>query len=283
VQSSNTLQRRGGVSAIALKVDDAAAAFARADELLLEPFRGVTRADGVSMPAVHGLGGTVLYFVDGRSGVRRHWEMDFNTLRNREEFGLGLNNIDHISQSMELEEMPTCLLFYMSLLDVKKKPVEMVTDPGGIVLSQVVENAAATLRFILNASQSRQTLSARFVSKTTGPSVEHIAFITDDIFATAEQFRTHGLVLLSIPDNYYDDLGVRADLPQDMLERLRANNVLYERCDAGEYFQFYTRTFEAGFFFEVVERRDYGGFGAINAPIRLAAQTRLSREDAIKA
>jgi 4-hydroxyphenylpyruvate dioxygenase len=33
---------------------------------------------------------------------------------------------------------------------------------------------------------------------------------------------------------------------------------------------------EGGFFFEIVERRNYRGFGAVNAPIRLASQTRLA-------
>ena len=32
---------------------------------------------------------------------------------------------------------------------------------------------------------------------------------------------------------------------------------------------------------EIVERRGYAGFGAANAPIRLAAQTRLARDRAL--
>ena len=35
--------------------------------------------------------------------------------------------------------------------------------------------------------------------------------------------------------------------------------------------------FEDRFFFEIVQRRGYTGFGAANAPIRLAAQTRLAQ------
>ena len=41
----------------------------------------------------------------------------------------------------------------------------------------------------------------------------------------------------------------------------------------------YTQTFEEGFFFEIVERRGYHGFGAVNAPIRLAAQSRLLQDE----
>jgi 4-hydroxyphenylpyruvate dioxygenase len=55
--------------------------------------------------------------------------------------------------------------------------------------------------------------------------------------------------------------------------------VLYEREGEGEYFQLYTQTFDERFFFEIVERRNgYSGFGASNAQIRLAAQTRQTRD-----
>ena len=60
-----------------------------------------------------------------------------------------------------------------------------------------------------------------------------------------------------------------------------SNNILYDRDEAGEYLQAYTRSFEDLFFFEIVERRAYKGFGAVNASIRLAAQARKrNRNDA---
>ena len=49
----------------------------------------------------------------------------------------------------------------------------------------------------------------------------------------------------------------------------------YDREGDAEYFQVYTSTIEDRFFFEIVERRGYRGYGAVNAPIRLAAQARL--------
>jgi 4-hydroxyphenylpyruvate dioxygenase len=51
--------------------------------------------------------------------------------------------------------------------------------------------------------------------------------------------------------------------------------VLYDRDAEGEFFHVYTRTLPGGVFFELLERRSYGGYGAVNAPIRLAAQARL--------
>ncbi len=60
-------------------------------------------------------------------------------------------------------------------------------------------------------------------------------------------------------------------------DRLKALDILYDREGDAEYFQVYTHAFEDRFFFEVVQRRNYNGFGAANAPIRLAAQTRLAQ------
>ena len=264
------------VCAMALQVDDAAAALSRAAQLLDLPFRQVVRTGEIDIPAVRGLGGSLLYLIDDKTELGRHWEIDFDAPPPFDDGSdAGLIAFDHISQSMQHEEMLAWLLFYTSLLKVRKTPVQDVLDPGGIVHSQVVETADGAFRLVLNASQSRQTLSSRFLTDLFGSGVQHVAFATSDIFATVKRLQARGVELLEIPENYYDDLDARIDLPVGALDRLRANNVLYDRQDAGEYFQIYTKTFDGGFFFEIVERHAYAGFGAANAPIRLAAQTRL--------
>jgi 4-hydroxyphenylpyruvate dioxygenase len=270
------------VCAMALKVDDAAAALARAGQLLDQPFRQLVRPGEIYIPAVRGLGGSLLYFTDDKTDLGRHWEIDFDVpFGSGDGAGAGLTTFDHMAQSMHYEEMLTWLLFYTSLIEVRKTPVEDVLDPGGVVRSQVVEAGDGALRLVLNASQSQHTLASRFLNDLFGSGVQHIAFATDDIFATVERLRAGGVELLPIPENYYDDLDARIDLAPDALERLRANNVLYDRQGSGEYFQAYTKDFDGGFFFEIVQRRGYAGFGAANAPIRLAAQTRLARHPAI--
>jgi 4-hydroxyphenylpyruvate dioxygenase len=82
---------------------------------------------------------------------------------------------------------------------------------------------------------------------------------------------------LPIPVNYYDDLGARFGLEVALLERMARLNILYDRNADGEYFQLFSRAFAKKFFFEVVERRNYQGYGARNTAIRLAAQSRYRR------
>jgi 4-hydroxyphenylpyruvate dioxygenase len=272
---SHQISHGPSVCAMCLKVDDASATLDRAEKLHDTPFRQAVGPGELQIPAVRGLGGSLLYFIDPKSQLARLWDIDFKApAQPQGSGGAGLIAIDHVSQSMHYEEMLSWLLFYNSLLDVTKTPQLDVIDPGGIVRSQVVQTADGTLRIALNASQSQQTLSSRFLDHYVGSGVQHIAFATADIVATVQQLRANGVELLSMPENYYDDLEARTDLPAERLDVLRRHNILYDRDEAGEYFQAYTRAFEGLFFFEIVERRAYMGFGAVNASIRLAAQTR---------
>jgi 4-hydroxyphenylpyruvate dioxygenase len=182
---------------------------------------------------------------------------------------------------MQYEEMLTWLLFYTSLLDFRKTPVLDVIDPGGVVQSQAVEAEGGAVRLVLNASQSRHTLASRFLDDFFGSGVQQIALATEDIFRAVERLRANSVELLPIPENYYDDLEARTDLDAAQIDRLRSGNILYDRDGGAEFFQVYTRTLEGGFFFEIVERRGYCGYGAVNASIRLAAQARLARHPAL--
>jgi 4-hydroxyphenylpyruvate dioxygenase len=266
------------VCALCLKVDSASATLDRAEKLRDIPFRQAVGPGELQIPAVRGLGGSLLYFVDPASELGRLWDIDFKppaqAIGGSE---AGLIAIDHISQSMHYDEMLSWLLFYGSLLDVTKTPQLDVIDPGGIVRSQVIQTSDGALRIALNASQSQQTLSSRFLTEYFGSGVQHIAFTSGDIVATVKRLRANGVTMLPIPENYYDDLEARTDLPAERLDVLRANNILYDRDEAGEYLQAYTSNIGGLFFFEIVERRGYKGFGAINASIRLAAQARLAR------
>jgi 4-hydroxyphenylpyruvate dioxygenase len=267
------------VCALGLKVDNAAATFERAKRLLDEPFRQPVGPGELDIPAVRGVGGSLVYFLDSSTDLGRVWEIEFDDIGEDGVKGAGLTRVDHISQSMHYEEMLTWLLFYSSLLDLKKVPAQDVADPGGLVKSQVIESADGSLRIILNASQSQRTQSSRFLAEVFGSGVQHLAFATDDILSTAQRLAGNGVDLLPIPENYYDDLEAKLDLAPQLLEALKAHNVLYDRDGDAEYFQIYTQSFEQRFFFEVVERRGYRGYGAANAPVRLAAQARMIAGD----
>jgi 3-dehydroshikimate dehydratase len=262
-----------GVCAIALDVDNAGHTMARAEALKARTFYQPVGPGELEIPAIHGVGGSLLYFLDVAG---KNWDTDFAAVKS--DVGTDrLSAVDHISQSMPYDEMLSWLLFYTGILDLQRLPQMEIADPLGLVQSQAIINTDQSLRVVLNGSVATRTLSARFISEFFGSGVQHIAFCCDDIFAAVAEMRGRGAGFLKIPDNYYDDIEAKYDLDAKTMAALRDNQILYDREGDGEFFQIYTHIFDERFFFEIVERRNYQGFGAANAAIRLAAQAREVR------
>jgi len=270
---SHYLTHGPGVCAIAVDVDDAGKTMKRAEALKARTFYQPVGPGELEIPAIRGVGGSLLYFLEASGN---NWDTDFEALRS-EATSDRLGAVDHISQSMPYDEMLSWLLFYTGILDLKRLPQMEIADPAGLVQSQALINGNQGLRMILNGSSATRTLSSRFINEFFGSGVQHVAFSCADIFAAVSDMRARGANFLKIPDNYYDDLEAKYDLDAATMAALRDNQILYDREGDGEFFQIYTHIFDERFFFEIVQRRNYQGFGAANAAIRLAAQTREAR------
>ncbi len=264
---------------IGIGVQDAAATQTRAEALGANPFHQPVGPGETDIPAIRGVGGSVMHFIDETSGLSGVWERDFAPLSGEADNGrAGLTRIDHLAETMAYDEMLSWALFYTSIFDMAKAPMVDVVDPDGLVRSQAVEAPDGSLRITLNGAETHRTFAGRFLADSFNSAVQHIAFACDDILATARSLADTGFAALPIPSNYYDDLAARFDLAPDLLEQLRQNQILYDRDDHGEFFQFYSQPTADGLFFEIIERRgDYRGYGAPNAPFRIAAQKRLLR------
>ena len=69
----------------------------------------------------------------------------------------------------------------------------------------------------LNGAENRRTLAGHFIAESFGSGVQHLAFATDDIFATADRLRPNWLrCRCEISPNYYDDLEARFGLEPEL-------------------------------------------------------------------
>lgn len=261
----------GSVCAIGLAVDDQQAVLARAGALDIQRFDQPVSPGEWAIPAVRGIGGSLLYLVDAATREAM-WREEFPLAGTGPAPRADLTVIDHVAQTMQYEEFLSWLLYYTALFDMAKTPQLEIADPMGIVYSQAVESPGRGVRFTLNGSMAANALSSRFIHHYFGAGVQHIAFACADIFAAATRAREGGLPMLDIGPNYYADIEARFGLAADLVARMAALNILYDRDEDGEYFQFYSRAVAKRVFFEVVERRSYDGYGAANASIRLNAQ-----------
>ena len=256
------------LAAVGFEVADPDASARRARELQAPAVVRRTHAHEQDLPAFRGPDGTEV-FLAAEAADDAVWVGEFEHGEEPVTAPL-VTGIDHVNLAHSWQHFDEAVLFYSSVLSLSSGSSQDVAGPTGLVRSQVIRSADGAVRLALNVAP------LAFDHPHGYP--QHVAFSTTDVMAVARRARDRGLRPLPIPANYYDDLQARFRLPDEHLEQMRDLGVLYDRDDAGEFVHFYTETV-GGVFFEVVERRGgYEGYGAPNAPVRLAAQHhRLNR------
>ena len=261
------------VCAMALRVSDPRAVTARAEALLVQVWHEPTGPGERRIPAVRGPDGTLVFLVDGADAGPSFWADDFNLVPPSDDAPV-LDGVDHLAIALAPGQLDTFVLFWRGLFGLEPQPLQDVPDPYGLIQSRAMANPAGTLRLTFNASEARETATNRFVSTFAGAGVQHIALAAADVAAAVGHAARAGMPLLAIPPNYYEDLAARVDLDDAQLRELERLGLLFDRDPGGEFRHAYTDTFRHRFFFELVERRGYAGFGAPNASVRVAAQAR---------
>jgi 4-hydroxyphenylpyruvate dioxygenase len=263
-------QPRPRIAAIAVESPDPPRSAERAERLLaplLPRERGPGEAD---LSAVAAPDGTSVFFCRTDARGERGWLSDFLTAGPPgDAVPTEVAGIDHVALSQPFDFFDEAALFYRSVLGLEPRESAELAAPDGLVRSRAVAGPGDCVRLVLNVP----ALGSAAHGQTA--EVQHVAFACDDVLAAARSMRDRGAPLLHIPGNYYDDLAARLDVEPRLLEAMRELGVLYDRTPdgSGELLQAFTAMVGGRLFFELVERRGtYDGYGAVNSPVRMAAQ-----------
>jgi 4-hydroxyphenylpyruvate dioxygenase len=249
------------LAAVGVEVTDPAASAARARLLEAPAVFRRTRASEQDLPAFRAPDGTEIFLAGVASGDTA-WVPEFEG-GDVPSDGL-LTGIDHVNLAHPWQTFDEAVLFYTSVLSLRPASSQEVAAPTGLVRSHVVRSDDGRVRLALNVAPP--------ALDRQGGYPQHVAFSSADTMSVARAARERGLRPLPIPRNYYDDLVARFALDPKLVDEMEDLGVLYDRDGDGDFLHFYTETV-GGVFFEVVQRRGgYDGYGAPNAPVRLAAQ-----------
>ncbi|MWB78031.1 TIM barrel protein [Pseudooceanicola sp. 216_PA32_1] len=263
---------------VGLRVDDAGATTERARALGATPFNQSVGPGEMDIPAIRSVGGSVMHFIDDTSDLADVWSVEFRRPVVAATPDAGLSRIDHLAETMHYEDMLSWALFHTSIFDMSRSEIVDVVDPDGLVRSVAMKSANGAVRITLNGADTHRTLVGNFLADSFGGAIQHVAFATGDIFSTARRMRDSGFDPLVLTENYYGDLRARFSLEPGRLDEMKSLNILYDETAQGAFYQFYSRPFASGLFFEIVQRVGaYDGYGAPNAPFRTAAQKQLLR------
>jgi 4-hydroxyphenylpyruvate dioxygenase len=277
--AQNFFQLHGpSLCAIALRTEDEAQSLERARAMLARQIEGRIGPNERTIPAIRSVDGSLCYFIAGDERSNEPFQTDFvlqSTPPEAEAGGVGLQRVDHLAMALPPDAMDAWILFYRTVLGLEPQPVVEMAELYGLMRSRAVVDRHRCVRITLNASEGRNSMMARSMSAFAGPGVHHIALTCEDIFETVRRLKARGVGFLAAPANYYDDLAARLELGDDLLDRLQADGILYDRSGDTEFFHIPTEAFHGRFSFEIVQRgAGYDGHGEANAPAYLAAQAR---------
>jgi len=269
------------VCALGLRTPDPEAAVARAVALQSARYEAPRGPNEARLPAIIAPGGSLVHFVPEGGPDPLAVDFDIAPAGTDAPGAAQLTHIDHLGLGLAVDQADTWMLFGRAILGLEPGDALELADPFGLIRNRGLATPDRALRFVLNVSASQRTRTAMAVSAQRGAAVLHIAFASADILASVDALRAAGVRFVPISPNYHDDLPTRFDLPAGLAQQLRERGILFDRSPQGDFLHAYTEPFEGRFFFEVVQRvGGYDGYGALNAPARMAAQAEAQPHDA---
>lgn len=259
--------------AMAWRVADATVAYERAIALGAKPAKTEIGPGELNIPAIEGIGGSHIYFVDQYGDGRSIYDVDFEWLGERDPKpeGAGLYYIDHLTHNVHRGRMDHWTDFYKKLFNFKQIRFFDIEGRHTGLFSRALTSPCGKIRIPINESADEHSQIEEYLKAYKGEGIQHIACGVHDIYRTVETLRGDGLAFMPAPpDVYYEKVDARLPGHGEPLERMQANGILVDGEGVVEggltkvLLQIFSKTVIGPIFFEFIQRKGDEGFGEGN-------------------
>ncbi len=256
------------VCAVGLRVKNAAHAYSRAVELGAEPHAAQPGPMELNIPAVYGVGRSLLYLID-RYTQGSIYDVDFIPFEGVSfcPRGVGLTEIDHLTNNVETGHMDYWARFYETIFGFKEIRYFDIHGKQTGLRSRAMVSPCGKIRIPINEPTDSKSQIQEYLDLYHGEGVQHIAVSTEDIYTTVEGLRERGIEFMDVPDTYYDAIDERLPGHGEDLSRLHKGRILIDgapQSGGGLLLQIFTQTVIGPIFFEIIQRKGNQGFGEGN-------------------
>lgn len=258
-----------GACAMAFRVADAAYAHARALELGAADVPSTAGAMELNIPAIEGIGGSVIYLVDRyRDGTIYDVDFVFEKGADRHPAGAGLRDIDHLTNNVYKGRMDFWAGFYEHLFNLREIRYFDIEGKYTGLKSRAMTGPCGKIRIPINESLDDKSQIEEYLKLYRGEGIQHIAMSTDNILATYDTLKARGVTFLDEPPaTYYDMLESRLPGHGEDVAELKKRGILLDGTTEGNsrlLLQIFTQTMIGPIFFEIIQRKGDDGFGEGN-------------------
>ncbi|CBV42145.1 4-hydroxyphenylpyruvate dioxygenase [Halomonas elongata] len=255
--------------AMAWRVADAKLAFEHAVEAGAKAVESQVGPGEVGIPAVEGIGGSLLYFVDHQvdGEGRTIYDIDFEPIpgTSASDNSAGLQVLDHLTHNVDRGQMNVWADFYTRLANFREIRYFDIEGKKTGLHSRAMTAPCGKMHIPINESADDTSQIAEFLREYNGEGIQHLAMATDDIYATVRALKANGITFMTTPDTYYEKVNARVPNHEENLEELRELNLLVDGGpEQGVLLQIFTETVIGPIFFEIIQRKGNDGFGEGN-------------------
>ncbi len=264
-----------GVKVLALKVDDATAAWqettSRGAQSYMEPQTLADTDGSLVMSGIHTYGETVHLFIERKDyhgtfmpGFKK-WESHYNPAPT------GLLYVDHCVGNVGWNQMNTWVDFYSNVMGFKNilsfDDKDISTEYSAL-MSKVMSSGNGYVKFPINepAEGKKKSQVEEYLDFYDGEGVQHVAVATNNIIETVTDLQNRGVEFLKVPASYYADVLDRVGEIDEDLEPLSRLGILIDRDEEGYLLQIFSKPVEdrPTLFFEIIQRKGAKSFGKGN-------------------
>ena len=266
------------VCAIAFRVHDAKAAYERALTLGAWGFAGQAGPGELNIPAIKGIGDSLIYLVDrwrGKGGAQPgdignigFFDVDFVPLPGigTEDMlapkGHGLTYIDHLTHNVHRGRMAEWADFYERLFNFREIRYFDIEGQVTGVKSKAMTSPCGKIRIPINEEgKDKPGQIQEYLDMYKGEGIQHIAMGSDDLYATVDGLKARGVRLLDTPDTYYELIEQRIPGHGEPLDALQTRKILIDGKKDALLLQIFSENQLGPIFFEFIQRKGDEGFG----------------------
>jgi 4-hydroxyphenylpyruvate dioxygenase len=257
--------------AMAWRVVDAERALQRALDLGAKEYTGSGKT--LDVPAVYGIGGSLLYFVDryGEKGSPYADEFEWLGEADPKPKGVGFYYLDHLTHNVVRGNMDTWYRFYAETFKFREIRFFDIEGKMTGLFSRALTSPCGKIRIPINESADNRSQIEEYLRAYKGEGIQHIAVGADDIYAATDAIASRGLAFMpGPPDPYYEKSKERVTGHQEPIEQMKRHGILIDGegvVDGGMtkvLLQIFSGTVLGPIFFEFIQRKGDEGFGEGN-------------------
>jgi len=270
-------QHGPSICAIGFRVQDAAQAYRRALGLGAWGFANQAGPGELNIPAIKGIGDSLIYLVDrwrGKNGAGEgdignigFYDVDFEPLPGAQlqPVGHGLTYIDHLTHNVHRGRMAEWSDFYERFFNFREIRYFDIEGQVTGVKSKAMTSPCGMIRIPINEEGNEKAGQIQeYLDAYHGEGIQHIALGSSDLYSTVDAMRAAGIGLLDTIDTYYELVDKRIPGHGEPLAELQRRKILVDGKPGQLLLQIFTENQLGPIFFEFIQRKGDQGFGEGN-------------------